>query len=86
MGVICGPVANATYDAAYKFVQAVHNMLLCISRAFFPFLARNRDKHHLYAFIVLTSLPLGSACYCPPADYYFLRDIMLESVWNLNHF
>ena len=40
----------------------------------------------LYAFIVLTSLPLGSAAYCPPADYYFLRDIMLESVWNLNHF
>ena len=35
-------------------------MLLCISRAFFPFLARNRDKHHLYAFIVLTVSAIAS--------------------------
>ncbi len=64
MGIVCGPVANATYDAAYKFVQAIYNMLLSISRTFFPFLARNKDKHSIYAFIDITISAIVSITLC----------------------
>ncbi len=54
MGSICGPTSNAIYDAAYKIVAALHNILLTLSRTWFPFLARNKDKHYIYAFITIS--------------------------------
>ena len=49
LGVFGGDVANGKLDAGTKFVNIAQQFMLVLSRAFFPFLSRKLDKHHIYA-------------------------------------
>lgn len=49
LGVFGGDVANGKLDAGAKFVNIAQQFMLVLSRAFFPFLSRKLDKHHIYA-------------------------------------
>lgn len=48
LGVFGGDVANGKLDAGTKFVNIAQQFMLVLSRAFFPFLSRKLDKHHIY--------------------------------------
>lgn len=57
LGVFCGDVANGKLEAGTKFVNIAQQFMSVLSRAFFPFLSRKLDKHHIYARInILLSL------------------------------
>lgn len=49
LGVFGGDVANGKLDAGTKFVNIAQQFMSVLSRAFFPFLSRKLDKHHIYA-------------------------------------
>ena len=49
LGVFGGDVANGKLAAGTKFVNIAQQFMLVLSRAFFPFLSRKLDKHHIYA-------------------------------------
>lgn len=49
LGVYGGDIANGKLDAGTKFVNIAQQFMQVISRAFFPFLSRQLDKHIIYA-------------------------------------
>ena len=49
LGIFHGNVANGIFDAASRLMYVARNLIGCISRTFFPFLARDISKHHIYA-------------------------------------
>lgn len=49
LGVFCGSTANGIYEAGHKFFAICNQLMITISRTFFPFLSRKIDKHKLYA-------------------------------------
>lgn len=59
LGFFGGSTANGIYDAGNKFPTIIHNLLLVLSRSFFPFLSRRGDKHTLFA---VTNIGLTILC------------------------
>lgn len=55
-----GPVACGIYAAADKFNAIMTQLIGVISRAFFPFLARRIDKHHVFAVANISLCALGA--------------------------
>lgn len=53
LGQFYGKTANGIYDAGEKFVTLSYQFIDLLSQAFFPFLARRKDKHHIYARICI---------------------------------
>lgn len=53
LGFWGGNIANGILEGGAKFVTISCNFLSVISRTFFPFLARRKDKHYLFARINL---------------------------------
>lgn len=47
----CGQTATGIYNAGQKLQNIVDNFTAILSRVFFPFLARHREKHHIYVMI-----------------------------------
>ena len=49
--VYCGELATGIYNGGQRFQSIIDNLTQILSRTFFPFLARNRSKHHVYVII-----------------------------------
>lgn len=49
--VYCGDFATGVYNGGQKFQSIIDQLTNILSRTFFPFLARNKDKHHIYVLI-----------------------------------
>lgn len=47
----CGDFATGVYNGGQKFQNIVDNLTGILSRTFFPFLARHKEKHHVYVLI-----------------------------------
>lgn len=47
----CGEFATGVYNGGQRFQSIIDNLTGILSRAFFPFLARHKEKHHVYVFI-----------------------------------
>ena len=47
----CGNFATGIYNGGQRFQNIVDNLTGILSRTFFPFLARHKDKHHIYVII-----------------------------------
>lgn len=60
LGVWGGPVANGVYFGGKKFVEIFRNLHHVLSRAFFPFLSRHKDKHRMFALINIGSASFGA--------------------------
>lgn len=48
LGIYGGSASNGLLDAGRKFVEIGQQLLIMISRVFFPFLSRKINKHNLY--------------------------------------
>ena len=60
LGIWGGPVANGIYFGGQKFVEIFRNLHQVLSRAFFPFLSRHKDKHRMFVLINIGSASLGA--------------------------
>lgn len=49
--VYCGDYATGVYNGGQKLQNIIDQLTNILSRTFFPFLARNREKHHIYVII-----------------------------------
>ena len=49
--VTCGEFATGVYSGGQRFQTIIDQMTQVLSRTFFPFLARHKDKHHIYVAI-----------------------------------
>lgn len=49
--VYCGDFATGIYNGGQKFSNIMDQLTGILSRTFFPFLARHKEKHHLYVLI-----------------------------------
>ncbi|MCM1022347.1 MAG: flippase [Muribaculaceae bacterium] len=47
----CGELATGIYNGGQRFQSIVDNLTSILSRTFFPFLARHKEKHHIYVMI-----------------------------------
>lgn len=47
----CGDLATGIYNGGQRFQGIVEQLTQILSRAFFPFLARHKEKHHVYVVI-----------------------------------
>lgn len=47
----CGDFATGIYSGGQRFQQIVDQLTQILSRTFFPFLARHKEKHHIYVLI-----------------------------------
>lgn len=47
----CGDFATGVYNGGQRFQAIVDNLTGILSRTFFPFLARHKEKHHVYVLI-----------------------------------
>lgn len=47
----CGDFATGIYSGGQKFQQIIEQLTGILSRTFFPFLARHKEKHHIYVII-----------------------------------
>lgn len=47
----CGEFATGIYNGGHRFQNIIDNITTILSRAFFPFLARHKEKHHFYVII-----------------------------------
>lgn len=47
----CGDFATGVYNGGQRFQNIVDNLTGILSRTFFPFLARHKEKHHIYVII-----------------------------------
>lgn len=59
----CGDIATGLYDAGVRFINLINQLFDVLSRAFYPFLSRNINRHKVYVGIsgagsVLASLGL----------------------------
>lgn len=60
LNTFCGQTATGIYNAGQKLQFIVDNFTAILSRVFFPFLARHREKHHVYVIISGTIAILAS--------------------------
>lgn len=51
LGFWGGSYANGIFDGGNKFATLIYQLQLVLSRAFYPFLSRRVDKHHIFALI-----------------------------------
>lgn len=56
----CGEVATGLYDAGARFINIVNQLFDVLSRAFYPFLSRNINRHKLYVYISGTGSVVAS--------------------------
>lgn len=60
LGFWGGSYANGIYDGGNKFSTLVNQLQQVLSRAFYPFLSRRADKHHLFEIINISAALLLS--------------------------
>ena len=51
LSTYCGSSATGIYSEGQRFFNIVDQLISVLSRTFFPFLARHREKHYIYVFI-----------------------------------
>lgn len=54
-----GAVANGIYEGGNKFPTIFVNLQNVLSRAFYPFLSRKLDKHHMFSVVSMTTTIIG---------------------------
>lgn len=52
--ISCGDVATGIYNGGQRFQSIIDHLTNILSRTFFPFLARHKEKHHVYVIISFT--------------------------------
>lgn len=86
LGFFCGPMANGIFEAGNRLISIADRLLIVVSRAFFPFLARNANKHSKYA-IWHFSLFFACALALFFFSEYFIKFLFssefLDAVWVL---
>lgn len=86
LGFFCGPMANGIFEAGNRLISIADRLLIVVSRAFFPFLARNADKHNKYA-LWHFSLFFACALVLFLFSEYFIKFLFstefLDAVWVL---
>ncbi len=83
LGVFGGNLANGKLDAGTKFVNIAQQFMSVLSRAFFPFLSRKLDKHHIYARInIVLSLCMSALLFlfAPLIIYVFFTEEFADSI------
>lgn len=83
LGVFGGDIANGKLDAGTKFVNIAQQFMQVLSRAFFPFLSRQLDKHYIYARInIALSLCMSVLLFlfAPLIIDYFFTDEFTDSI------
>ena len=83
LGLCGGSLATGIFDGGNKFISLCQQFQSVISRTFFPFLSRKKDKHSLFAtinisiaFVVATGLFLSA----PLIVKWFLSNEFNESI------
>ncbi len=66
----CGDFATGIYNGGHKFSNIVDNLTQILSRAFFPYLARHKEKHHVYVVISGTIALIASVFMFFGADLF----------------
>lgn len=81
--VYCGDIATGIYNGGQKFQGIIDNLTQILSRTFFPFLARHREKHHIYVMISGTIAIIASVTMFLGAEIFvsvFLTDEFRNAV------
>lgn len=60
LGFWGGPVANGIYDGGKKYVEIFRNFHHVLSRTFFPFLSRHKEKHHIFVLFNVGTAVVGT--------------------------
>jgi len=56
----CGDFATGIYSGGQRFQQILDQLTAILSRTFFPFLARNKNSHHIYV-LISGSIAVGAS-------------------------
>lgn len=83
LGIFGGEVANGIFDAGKKFITIAQQFMTMLSRAFFPFLSRKIEKHHVYTRInIILSLTFSTFLFlfAPIIIKTFFTDEFSDSV------
>ena len=83
LGIFGGVVANGIFDAGKKFIMIAQQFMTMLSRAFFPFLSRKIEKHHVYTRInIILSLTFSTFLFlfAPIIINTFFTDEFLDSI------
>jgi len=81
--IYCGDLATGIYNGGQKFQGIIDNLTQILSRTFFPFLARHREKHHIYVMISGTIAIIASVIMFLGAEMFvsvFLTDEFRNAV------
>lgn len=83
LGFCAPPQVNGIYDAGKKFTSLGYQLLGVVSKVFFPYLARNGNKHNLYAKLLLSIsslLVIGFIIFAPLIIRIFCGPEFADSV------
>lgn len=86
LGIFGGSVANGIYEAGNKLMYIVERLMNVILRAFFPFLSRNVQKHHVYAICHFSLFFMSSVILFVFSKEFILllfSEEFLDAVWVL---
>jgi len=86
LGIFGGGGAVGILDGGNKFVSIGNQIIHTIERAFYPFIARRLDKHHVYLMINLSIASIIALCLflaAPLLVKTFLTPEFSDSVWIL---
>ena len=86
LGFLCGPMANGIYEAGNRLTSIADRLLNVVSRAFFPFLSRNADKHKKYAlyhFALFFACALALFLFSELLIKLLFSSEFLDAVWVL---
>lgn len=87
LGFWGGSVANGIFDGGSKFVNIIVQFQSMLSRVFFPFLSRRKDKHYIYAKINIGSSVVGALIliiFSPFITKYLLGNGFEKSIYVMN--
>lgn len=86
LGFFWGAKANGLFEAGNKLISIVDRLLNVISRAFFPYLSRNINKHSIYVKLHFSLTCLAAIILFIFASYFIrimFSDEFIEAVWVL---
>ena len=73
----CGDLATGIYNGGQKFQGIVEQLTQILSRAFFPFLARHKEKHHVYV-VISGVIALSASIFMLFAAPWFVNIFLTE--------
>lgn len=73
----CGDLATGIYNGGQKFQGIVEQLTQILSRAFFPFLARHKEKHYIYV-MISGAIALAASIFMFVAAPWFVNVFLTE--------